>query len=119
MSASQASRLLATATLMIVPALPVSFPVSPATATTAPPSHAATRACGTPDLAVAAPYDTVNGRTRVGTVTLFHGTSKETVLSQGTPGVADTPERGDSFRSSVVAGDLFSSRGSGDHEHSA
>ncbi|WP_424533933.1 FG-GAP repeat protein [Sphaerisporangium viridialbum] len=100
MSASRASSLLATATLVIVSAVHA----SPAHAAATPPARAL--ACGTPGLAVAAPYDTVDGQTRAGTVTLFQGTSKKTVLSQGTAGVADTPERGDSFGSAVVWGDF-------------
>ncbi|WP_214408963.1 FG-GAP repeat protein [Sphaerisporangium fuscum] len=103
MRASRASRLLAAATLAAVPSV---LTATPASARVAPPPPARISACDVPGLAVAAPYDTVEGRSRAGTVTLFRGTKKIAVLSQATAGIAGTPERGDSFGSAVVSGDF-------------
>ncbi|MFC4585858.1 FG-GAP repeat protein [Sphaerisporangium corydalis] len=108
MSASRASRLLTAVTLTVtaVPSL-----------LTALPAHAQAtkqaRACRTADLVVAAPYEVVDGQTRAGTVTLFQGTRKEAVLSQDAKGIADRPERGDSFGAAVASGD-FDGDGCGD-----
>ncbi|GAA3805174.1 hypothetical protein GCM10022226_26380 [Sphaerisporangium flaviroseum] len=96
MSASRASQLLAAFTVLTL------------AITSTPTAAKAARAlaCGTPGLVVAAPYDTVDGQTRAGTVTLFRGDQKQAVLSQGAGGVTDAPERGDSFGSAVAAGDF-------------
>ncbi|MFC4530536.1 FG-GAP repeat protein [Sphaerisporangium dianthi] len=70
-------------------------------------SRALGAACGAgADLAVAAPYDTVDGQGRAGTVTLFRGAKKTAVLSQGAHGIPGGPERGDSFGSAMVSGDF-------------
>ncbi|MEU9886030.1 FG-GAP repeat protein [Sphaerisporangium sp. NPDC051011] len=69
-------------------------------------SARARAACGAPDLVVAAPYDTVGGQARAGTVTLYRNGRKTAVLSQGSGGLGDAPERGDSFGSAVVTGDF-------------
>lgn len=65
---------------------------------------------GFADLAVAAPYDTVNGRARAGTVAVFHGSPdglvKVATLAQGSGGVPGEPELGDSFGSALAAGDF-------------
>ncbi|WP_248959063.1 FG-GAP repeat protein [Sphaerisporangium perillae] len=133
MSASRASRLLAAATLVVVPLLPppaaqaqtaraTPTALSPAisahsmSASAVPdravaaqavvPARAPGKECDTAYLAVAAPYDTVDGQARAGTVTLYDGTKKAAVLSQGTHGLPGTPEPGDSFGSAVVAGDF-------------
>ncbi|GAA1260526.1 hypothetical protein GCM10009677_09800 [Sphaerisporangium rubeum] len=91
MSASRASRLLAAATLAVVPCLPAS---------------ASATACSDPGLAVAAPYATVDGATRAGSVTLYRGTKATSTLTQGSGEIGDTPERGDSFGSALVTGDF-------------
>ncbi|MEV0974441.1 FG-GAP repeat protein [Microtetraspora glauca] len=57
-------------------------------------------------LAVAAPYATVDGQPRAGTVTLFHGSKKVATLHQGAAGVSGTPERDDAFGSALVKGDF-------------
>ncbi|MEO3807501.1 FG-GAP repeat protein [Sphaerisporangium sp. B11E5] len=94
MSASRAPRLLAAATLAIVPCLPIL------------PSPASAAACAGPVLAVAAPYATVDGRSRAGSVTLYRGSKSVATLTQGSSGIPDTPERGDSFGSAVTTGDF-------------
>ncbi|MFC6080552.1 FG-GAP repeat protein [Sphaerisporangium aureirubrum] len=96
MSASRASRLLAAAAAVAI--LPMSAALSPAAASVA--------ACRDPGLAVAAPYATVDGQTHAGSVTLYQGNRAAVTLTQGTEGIADTPERGDSFGSAVATGDF-------------
>mgnify|MGYP002622607842 CR=1 FL=1 len=86
-----------------------------------PPAHASAAACrtgaaadfngdGFGDLAVAAPYDTVDGRARAGTVAVFHGSPDGLVevaaLAQGSGGVPGEPEVGDSFGSALAVGDF-------------
>ncbi|MDH2429602.1 FG-GAP-like repeat-containing protein [Sphaerisporangium sp. TRM90804] len=100
MSASRATRLLAAATLVVVPPICALSP-APAQAAAKP-----SRACGAALLAVAAPYATVDGQARAGTVTLYRGTRKAATLSQGAGGLDDTPERGDAFGSALAAGDF-------------
>jgi len=64
---------------------------------------------GFADLAVAAPYATVDGRARAGTVTVFLGSPEglveAAVLAQG-DGVPGEPETGDSFGSALAFGDF-------------
>ncbi|GII63751.1 hypothetical protein Skr01_38360 [Sphaerisporangium krabiense] len=78
----------------------------PAHALAAVPSKALAAACAGPYLAVAAPYDTVDGQARAGTVTLYRGGKKAAVLAQGTAGLGDAPERGDAFGAAVASGDF-------------
>jgi hypothetical protein len=106
MRASRASRLIATATLVIVPSVHASPAQALAAHVALPAPRTGAAACGAPLLAVAAPYDTVDGQSRAGTVALFDGTRKVAVLSQDSPGVADSPERGDSFGSALATGDF-------------
>ncbi|MGW4642402.1 FG-GAP repeat protein [Sphaerisporangium sp. NPDC004334] len=110
MSASRAFRLLTAATLVVVPVLH-----QPAAEAAASPSRVWAASAGAPsaaacaaaaDLVVAAPYDTVDGRRRAGTVTLYRGAQRTAVLAQGTHGIPGAPERGDSFGSAVAAGDF-------------
>lgn len=84
-----------------------------------PGASAAVRACGTPsdfdgdgqaDLAVAAPYATVSGRARAGTVTILYGSRRHEVLSQDSPGVPGAAENGDSFGSALAVGDFDGDR---------
>ncbi len=61
-------------------------------------------------LAVAAPYATVDGHARAGSVTLFRerpGRMEPVrVLRQGAYGLGDAPERGDAFGSALARGDF-------------
>ncbi|MCT9933399.1 FG-GAP repeat protein [Planotetraspora sp. A-T 1434] len=92
------------AAVLAAPALPAGSPAS------------AARSCPgvlTPGfLAVAAPYATVHGQPRAGTVTLFSsdktlgGLKKTRTLIQGTGGIGDTPERNDAFGSALAKGDF-------------
>ncbi|WP_433496245.1 FG-GAP repeat protein [Sphaerimonospora sp. CA-214678] len=61
-------------------------------------------------LAVAAPYATVDGHARAGSVTLFQERSGRMapvqVLRQGAYGLGDAPEHGDAFGSALARGDF-------------
>lgn len=61
---------------------------------------------GLPDLAIAAPYETVDGHSRAGAVTVMYGSGQKARLSQATPGVPGDPEIGDSFGSALAVGDF-------------
>ncbi|MFE3454538.1 FG-GAP-like repeat-containing protein [Nonomuraea sp. NPDC059194] len=61
---------------------------------------------GLPDLAIAAPYESVEGRSRAGAVTIRYGSGRQARLSQATPGVPGDPELGDSFGSALAVGDF-------------
>ncbi|MEV7006947.1 FG-GAP repeat protein [Streptosporangium sp. NPDC051022] len=83
---------------------------------TALPAAASVRACsgvpsdfdgdGRADLAVAAPYTTVGGHTRAGSVTVLYGMRTEKRLTQDSPGVPGEAETGDSFGSALATGDF-------------
>nr|BFE77733.1 hypothetical protein GCM10020093_003340 [Planobispora longispora] len=61
---------------------------------------------GRADLAIAAPYATVGGRSRAGSVTVLYGMRAERRLTQDGPGVPGEAEAGDAFGSAVAAGDF-------------
>lgn len=98
MSVSRTSALLTAA--LVVPPLAVVPSTSAPAAAAACPRY----------LAVAAPYATVRGQARAGTVTLYaerDGTPvKARVLHQGADGIGDVPERGDAFGSALARGDF-------------
>ncbi|WP_285774525.1 FG-GAP repeat protein [Microtetraspora sp. NBRC 13810] len=68
---------------------------------------------GRADLAVAAPYATVAGRARAGSVRILYGMRDAEDLSQDTAGVPGEAEIGDSFGSALATGD-FDGDGCGD-----
>ncbi|MCF1597969.1 FG-GAP-like repeat-containing protein, partial [Streptomyces muensis] len=84
----------------------------PATAPTDNPPHDDFNGDGYPDLAVAAPEATVDGKTRAGYVAVVYGsaggldTGSKQVVSQNTPGVTDSAETDDRFGSAVSSADL-------------
>ncbi|ADG88621.1 FG-GAP repeat protein [Thermobispora bispora] len=57
-------------------------------------------------IAVAAPYATVDGRPRAGSVTLLRGLRPAGLLHQGAGGLGDEPETNDSFGSALARGDF-------------
>ncbi|MBP2704079.1 FG-GAP repeat protein [Microbispora sp. RL4-1S] len=105
MSVSRTSALLAAA--LVLPSL---APAATATAATTAATAATARKSCAAFLAVAAPYATVGGQARAGTVTLFSGAGGDPhpvkVLHQGADGIGDAPERGDSFGSALARGDF-------------
>ncbi|MFF5205964.1 FG-GAP repeat protein [Streptosporangium sp. NPDC000396] len=81
---------------------------------------AAARACsglpsdfdgdGRADLAIAAPYTTVAGHARAGSVTVMYGMRTPRRLTQDSPGVPGEAETGDAFGSALAAGDFDGDR---------
>ncbi|GAA4081168.1 FG-GAP repeat protein [Nonomuraea soli] len=65
---------------------------------------------GRADLAVAAPYEEVSGRTRAGAVTVLYGSGRTDKLTQDSPGVTGEAETGDSFGSALAVGDFDGDR---------
>ncbi|MBG0829851.1 FG-GAP repeat protein [Planomonospora sp. ID67723] len=65
---------------------------------------------GRADLAVAAPYATVGGHARAGSVTVLYGMRTERRLTQDGPGVPGEAEAGDAFGSALAAGDFDGDR---------
>jgi hypothetical protein len=61
---------------------------------------------GHADLAVAAPYASVDGKARAGMVRILYDGEQAQELSQATDGVAEEPEKGDSFGSALATGDF-------------
>ncbi|MFB9888864.1 FG-GAP repeat protein [Planobispora takensis] len=65
---------------------------------------------GRADLAVAAPYATVGGHARAGSVTILYGMRAERRLTQDGPGVPGEAETGDAFGSALAVGDFDGDR---------
>ncbi|GAA3446075.1 FG-GAP repeat protein [Planomonospora venezuelensis] len=65
---------------------------------------------GRADLAVAAPYATVRGHARAGSVTILYGMRTERRLTQDGPGVPGEAETGDAFGSALATGDFDGDR---------
>ncbi len=61
---------------------------------------------GRADLAIAAPYATVSGHARAGSVTVLYGMRAERRLTQDSPGVPGEAEAGDAFGAAVATGDF-------------
>ncbi|GAA3468488.1 FG-GAP-like repeat-containing protein [Nonomuraea roseola] len=100
----------------------LALPLLPLPSTTSPAAASVKECAGRPsdfdgdglaDLAIAAPYDSVDGHARAGAVTIMYGSGRKERLSQATPGVPGDPENGDSFGSALAAGD-FDGDGCGD-----
>ncbi|WP_405782655.1 FG-GAP-like repeat-containing protein [Streptomyces sp. NBC_01378] len=92
----------------------------PFTAVTATPASAAPakyaddfNGDGHRDIAIGAPYKSINGASAAGGVVVALGsatglTNKKVVLTQSSAGVPGTPEEGDHFGMSIAGGDLDS-----------
>jgi FG-GAP repeat/FG-GAP-like repeat len=108
--------LASTATAAVAAACGLVLPLAgPAATAAAAPAHAVPGdfdGDGHPDLVVATPHATVNGKAQAGSVTVLYGsasgpsTSRSATITQSTAGVPGTPEAYDQFGAAYATGDL-------------